>query len=120
MMLQVVEPKRDDPSTMATYWMACSPGAAPPVCSPDSPPAGDPQALEKNWMDVEPDQLKESPVDMVGGMAHLHAILRRRADGHDEGDQADKAVREPRRPQAAGGLDEGLWAGGLAALCCRS
>ena len=66
-------------------------------------------------MDVEPDQLKESPVDMVG-VAVLHAF-HTCADGHEAGDQADEAVGEPRGSQAARGLDQGLWPGGLAALC---
>ncbi len=44
-------PDRKDPSVMRSdYWMPCSPGAR--------------GAVEKNWMDIEPDQLWEEPVSM--------------------------------------------------------
>ena len=48
---QVQAPDRENPSVMRTdYWMPCSPGA--------------PGAVEKNWMDVDPECLWEEPVSM--------------------------------------------------------
>ena len=49
--LQVQAPDRENPAVMRTdYWMPCSPGA--------------PGAVEKNWMDIEPECLWEEPVSM--------------------------------------------------------
>jgi len=49
--MQVRAPDRKDPAVMRSdYWMPCSPGAQ--------------GAVEKNWMDIEPEQLWEEPVSM--------------------------------------------------------
>ena len=65
--VQVKAPKRDDPDTIATFWMACSPGTAihALIRKHITLNSGDPSAVEKNWMEIEPDDLMESKVDLV-------------------------------------------------------
>lgn len=59
---KVVGPAPDDESGVAKmkeYWMPCSPG--------------DPKAVEMTWQQLEPDDLKEPPVDMNDMMRALAA-----------------------------------------------
>ena len=44
---------REDPSKTKTYWVACSPG------DPDQ------TKKEMGWMEIQPDQLTEAPVEFV-------------------------------------------------------